>query len=222
MTTTNAHEPPWPATKHTLIYFITGNPGLIAYYHPFIISLRKSLHATYSTSPTFPSFTVHGSNLAGFDDADLDPAHPTPYSLQEQISHVHKTISEQRIKTKDGIREFDNIILIGHSVGAFILMEILKTLRTAATKSDLNIQAGILLFPTITHIAQSPNGLKLTLLLKIPQFEWMMQKFTTVGFWWQPRSVILKMVEHVTGMPLDAADVTRGFLQSRMGVWQAL
>lgn len=211
---------PWQASTHTLIYFITGNPGLIRYYELFLSKLRDCLSSSYSSKPQNTSFIVHGQNLAGFADSDVDQLRDMPYSLQEQIEYVHGIIDAQRIKVAGSERRFDNVILIGHSVGAFILMEILNNLR--ATKSDLKVQAGILLFPTVTHLAKSQNGVRLRPLLKIPQFEWGVQKFATASLWWQPRSVVLKLVELVTGMPIEAADVTRGFLQSRMGVWQAL
>lgn len=66
------------------------------------------------------------------------------------------------------------VILIGHSVGSYIAMEVLRRHReqrkASAALSDGNddfdiefdIIGGIMLFPTVIDIAKSPSGVKLT------------------------------------------------------------
>lgn len=215
------HDVPSSSNTNTLIFFITGNPGLIAYYDTFFSTLR-SLLASYPSATNPTSFTVYGENLDGFEDDGQSLRRQKPYHLQHQIEHVYSRLDAQRCRTADGnIRRYDNIIIMGHSVGTFILLEILQALRKKPNP-DLNIQAGILLFPTIVHIAASTNGVVLTKLLKIPKFEWFMHKFAKATVGWLPRSWAQKLVGVVTGMPKDAAAVTAELLQSRMGVWQAL
>lgn len=59
------------------------------------------------------------------------------------------------------------VILMGHSVGTYIAMEVLRRHRenqttTAAGDSGFDIVGGIMLFPTVMDIANSPAGQKLT------------------------------------------------------------
>jgi hypothetical protein len=50
---------------------------------------------------------------------------------------------------------------MGHSVGAYILLELIRQhrMRIDEGEEDFDLIGGILLFPTITHIAQSPLGM---------------------------------------------------------------
>lgn len=57
------------------------------------------------------------------------------------------------------------VILAGHSVGAFIAMEVLRTLGERRKKKDVKwlgqeaeIVGGVMLFPTVMDIAKSPSG----------------------------------------------------------------
>ncbi|PBP28648.1 hypothetical protein BUE80_DR000266 [Diplocarpon rosae] len=149
------------SVSHHLIYYITGNPGLIGYYNTFLQSLHPLLGAS-------------------------DP---------------------------------QSVILIGHSVGSYILLELIKRLGKS---SPVKIKAGILLFPTITHIAKSPSGARLSTLFRIPNFP---RKAGTVAkalVLLTPTNALRWLVGLVTRMPREAAEVTTSFLRSRMGVWQAL
>jgi len=100
------------------------------------------------------------------------------------------------------------------------LLEVIQRLRKAG--SALNIKAGILLFPTVTHIAKSPNGAKLTALARIPDFPRRASRAAKALLWWAPEAVLKWLVGLVTRMPDDSAAVTTRFLRSRMGIWQAL
>lgn len=80
------------------------------------------------------------------------------YSLQEQIAHKKAFIEKY-------IPQNSKIILIGHSIGAYI---ILKLLKEKIRESD--IVKSILLFPTIERMAVTPNGRYVTPLLNY--FKW--------------------------------------------------
>lgn len=201
---------------HTLIYFITGNPGLIGYYETFFDTITELL----SDQPN--KFTIYGEDLAGFGEASHEESKQmNPYGLKQQIDHVYDSMQSQI--SSSGEDPYHSLILIGHSVGSYILLEILQRLIEEQDKlSRLKIHGGVLLFPTITHIAQSPSGLTLTRLLKIPRFERAVQSFVRYSLACLPFSVLKSMVKVITGMPDDAASVTTRFLRSPMGVWQAL
>lgn len=206
-----------PTVSYHLIYFITGNPGLIAYYDTFLGTLHELLFA--SQDKTSDYFHIHGQSLAGFEGND--PNRPVPYNLEDQIIISLKSLESQRIPS--GPRHgqlYTSVVLIGHSVGSYILLEIIQRLRK--NSSSINIRAGILLFPTVTHIAQSPSGIKINTLFRIPNFAQKASSVANAIVSLTPRPWLKRLVWLVTGMPNDAAEVTTRFLTSKMGIWQAL
>jgi hypothetical protein len=202
-----------PSASHHLIYFITGNPGLISYYGIFFQTLQGLL--TSSTASASNIFHIHGQSLAGFEDDATKPFRPTPYSLEDQISSSLSTLQGPKKS-----HPYTSIILIGHSVGAYILLELINRLRKSS--SPLTIKAGILLFPTVTHIAQSPSGVKISTLFKIPDFPRRASFLARNLVLLIPRTWLKWLVTMATKMPDDSAEITTGFLRSRMGIWQAL
>lgn len=54
------------------------------------------------------------------------------------------------------------MIIAGHSVGAFIAMEVLRILgeqrKKQGSRGGIEVIGGIMLFPTIVDIAKSPSG----------------------------------------------------------------
>ncbi|KAG4436006.1 hypothetical protein IFR05_008513 [Cadophora sp. M221] len=205
-----------PSATHHLIFFITGNPGLIGYYNTFLHSLHNILNTSQNSQDLYH---IHGQSLAGFVDSELETRN-IPYSLEEQIEISLSALKSQRIPSglqKD--QHYDRVILIGHSVGSYILLELIGRLGKFSLTS---ISAGILLFPTVTHIAKSPSGVKISTLFRIPDFA---KKVGTVAkglVYLAPGSTLKWLVGLVARMPSEAAEVTTSFLRSRMGVWQAL
>ncbi|KAI6712195.1 hypothetical protein JHW43_005239 [Diplocarpon mali] len=161
-----------PAASHHLIYFITGNPGLIGYYDTFL----HSLHLLLGASDSQVAYHIHGQSLAGFVDIPSD-TRTTPYGLEEQIRFSLFTLQSQ---------------------------------------------PGILLFPTITHIAKSPSGVKISTLFRIPNLPKRVGTAAKALVLLTPGNALRWLVGLVARMPREAAEVTASFLRSRMGVWQAL
>ncbi|KAL4750598.1 hypothetical protein BDW72DRAFT_175707 [Aspergillus terricola var. indicus] len=176
---------PWPIT----IYFITGNPGLISYYHVFLSLLSRNIASSQLAS----HYGVHivGHSLAGFEletgtVQNEDGRHI--YDLDEQICFVQRRLREnmRRLRADPSVSTHHHdldpgatteteiprpkVILIGHSVGTYIAMEILRRHgEQQSTPSDdgdvevdFEIAGGIMLFPTVLDIAKSPSGQKLT------------------------------------------------------------
>ena len=184
----------------TTIFFISGNPGLIGYYHPFLSLLAQNLADAEANIPReksqedklSPNYQIYGCNLGGFKigvSADHDSQREPQgggkmYNLEEQICFVKQKLAElMRVNAtaeENGVSRSSRrkVILIGHSVGAYIAMELLRRHRedTAETprrsalhspgsnakSADFDIVGGVMLFPTIMHIAHSPSGQKLT------------------------------------------------------------
>ncbi|KAJ0294557.1 hypothetical protein COL922a_014166, partial [Colletotrichum nupharicola] len=88
-----------------------------------------------------------------------------------QICFVQRRLSGHmadlwKTSTSSMTKSGPKVILIGHSVGTYMAMEILRRHReTHSEKSEqqnFDIVGGILLFPTVKDIAASPSGKKLT------------------------------------------------------------
>ena len=210
-----------PSATHHLIFFITGNPGLINYYDAFLGTLHQLLTEDSELSKR-NVFHIYGESLAGFGDNDA-PSKTTgqPYTLEDQIETRLQLLNDQRIPSgsRRG-KQYDSIILMGHSVGTYILLEVLTRLQKAAPL--LNVIAGILLMPTVIGLAESASGVKAKPLFQIPGFPRGASQLVNALLWPLPRSGVKWLVGLVLGMPDAGAAVTARFLKSNMGIWQAL
>lgn len=207
------------SASYHLIFMITGNPGLISYYTTFLSTLHILLSAKKSNPDVFQ---IYGQSLAGFEQNDCpDPTTSVPYSLEAQIEILLQVLIEKSIPSgpRQG-RHYDSVILIGHSVGTYIIMEMLTRLRR--TGSTLKVKAGILLFPTITHLAKSPSGVMVGSFFRIPAFPRALSFVGKALLWPIPRPMLKFLASKVLGMPEDSAETTARFLTSAIGIWQAL
>ncbi|KAL1304481.1 hypothetical protein AAFC00_003471 [Neodothiora populina] len=216
--------------KRLLVWFITGNPGLIEYYRTFLTLVFDSLRSTYSDH----SIHVTGISLAGFETTSTSSA-SGPRNLEDQINYIDVKLAEAVPATIAKGKGQDSegsgatrVILIGHSVGAYILLEALRRQKTRCAAgyghgSRVKYIGGICLFPTITHIAKSSSGRKFSLLSAlVPLFPLVVGLLSNLIFSWLPSIALHKLVAFVTGMTREAAVVTTSFLQSRNGVRQSL
>ncbi|EAQ86164.1 hypothetical protein CHGG_07417 [Chaetomium globosum CBS 148.51] len=245
--------------QQCLIYMIPGNPGLVAYYEPFLKTLRQLLDEIEVRQDYHYAYHIHGRNLLGFEDEDHEPPFGTttssgtltePFSLEDQINGVCSHIHTVHTSTLKNGRTFDSVILIGHSVGAYIALETFHRHHTAHLPTDtttttttnpptatpnnpnqhphlpnlrtLPLRSGILLFPTVTHIAQSPSGRQVSLLRTIPLLDRAAPHVAKafVALW--PAWALGAVVRRVLGFPAHAADATLRFLGQRDGIWQGL
>ncbi|XP_014663826.1 PREDICTED: lipid droplet-associated hydrolase-like [Priapulus caudatus] len=140
-----------------LVLVIPGNPGIIGYYEPFMDTLFKSLkekvsvvgisHAGHVTPPK--GCVNNASNNFKSGGTTINDV----YSLEGQIKH--KVLYIRRY-----VPQHVKLILVGHSIGAYILLKLLEQL------SDLNVVKGVSLFPTIERMALSPQGSIVTPILR--------------------------------------------------------
>ena len=148
-----------------LIFLIGGNPGYISYYEPFLSTLYAHLSKSSLSEPA--RFYIFANSLAGFDNDELAGGKRAsgPVGLKEQIRNSENLIYGQiglHRKAKPSEDTFPKVILIGHSVGAYILLEIIRRHKQRIEEQgeeDFDLIGGILLFPTIVNIARSPMGL---------------------------------------------------------------
>ena len=209
------------STCYHLVFFVPGNPGLISYYNTFLSTLHQSLCES-SRRPDSDIFHIYGQSLAGFEHNDSPPTTTSiPWSLEEQVQILQQVLNDQNIPSgpQQG-RPYDNIILVGHSVGTYIILEMLNHL--AKSSSLPKVKGAILLFPTVTHLASSPTGSKFSSFFRIPGFPRGISIVAKALLWPFPKAALRSLVGLVTGMPEDGAETTTKFLTSNMGIWQAL
>ena len=236
--------------RHALIYFICGNPGLIDFYQDFLGCLAEMLRVSDVANTT--AFDICGRDLLGFSDDDHEPFGSAkggqPWDLEGQIEGIYADVAAQSMerpgrgdKVNNEVEEdrgrkktYDYVIIMGHSVGAYIAVEICERHRRSGRSRSgaaphMDLRHGVLLFPTLTHIAQSPSGRKATAVDK-----WVLQpvlgeatgrtlaagaRLLTALL---PRAWMVWFLQRVNGFTEEAAGTAAGWLKSRDGVWQTV
>ena len=233
-------------TKHCLIYLVPGNPGYIDYYEPFLSTLRTLLDEVEDSERKDGArdvrFHLLGRNLIGFEDGDDGGGcyGSGPYDLDTQIRAAMDCVVAARIDLGKGGgprhgEAFDEVVLMGHSVGSFISLDIVRRLQeqskqpngttrfyASASSAHVRFRLGILLFATLTHLAQSHRGRQLERVMEIPLLGPYAHMIAQAVLWCLPLWLKGWIVRNVLGFPPHAADVTTRFLASKGGARQAL
>lgn len=199
-----------------LIYFICGNPGLINFYNDFLGILAESIRASSVTR----AYEIFGRDLLGFNDDDHEPfsQRNLPWDLEAQIEGMYKDVAE---RASGGDYEF--VVLMGHSVGAYIATEIMhRHMRAEGKAQNLDLRHAILLFPTLTHIARSRNGTRMAFLQRLPFIDAHFHVIARAFLSCLSESMACWVAETVMGFSPQAARVLGRWLKSRDGVWQAV
>lgn len=223
-------------TRHCLVYFLTGNPGIIDYYAPFLAHLRAHLDTVEANHRHETTYHLYGRDLAGFsstdDDDDQRPAfntttHP-PYNVEGQIQYCRKhLLAANAIPARAPARAgepFDDVVLVGHSFGTYVALELFhRHLHDPdAFAPRLHLRHGVLLFATIAHLARSPKGLQLDLLRRTPVLGPRAHVVARAALRLVPARLLRWVLRALYRMPPHAEDATARFLKSRDGVHQAL
>ncbi|KAJ9663005.1 hypothetical protein H2201_005883 [Coniosporium apollinis] len=219
---------PPPNARTYIIFFITGNPGLISYYTTFLQHLYSVLSTSSSSKDI--TFQVYGASLSGFDvhgkEQGFVAGKAPPYGLLDQIEGVSNALRGlvTRERKGSGGDEAPRVVLMGHSVGAFILLELIRRERgpPLQRQPSLLIVGGVCLTPTVVDIARSSSGRISSVLLPIPGYVLIASLVVRFLTFWIPLRIFEALVHVVTGFPADAAAVTAAFIKSRWGVKQAL
>ena len=117
----------------------------------YFLLLGHSPAEDYSANPD--------QNCLSVDDNETKEANSLPLSLKEQIAHKNKFL-------EDHISTHSRIILIGHSIGAYVILNLLKTCQRVS-----DITKAFLLFPTVERMAISPSGRYVTPF--VTYFKWL-------------------------------------------------
>lgn len=145
-----------PST-HYHVVFVPGNPGLVAYYHSFLTLLHEELKKF-----TTASYSVYAASLPNFSEDT-----GATQGLQQVITLVDNDI---RTRSREWASKIGDqriagrlkVILIGHSVGAYIGLELVRRWQGRRDSESDGVDADIVgfvgLWPTITWISKSSNG----------------------------------------------------------------
>lgn len=184
----SSSDSPPSGTPPTTVFFIPGNPGLISYYHSFLSLLSQYLKSSNSShvagstgkGPLKSGIRICGASLGGFEVEDGETSSSerreernTPYGLGDQIEFVEKSLWNTVKGSSSQGNPKPKVILMGHSVGAYIAMELLRRHREGDAKvgqGQMDITGAVLLFPTVVDIAKSPSGRKATVRYFPPSF----------------------------------------------------
>ncbi|KAK4501209.1 hypothetical protein PRZ48_007016 [Zasmidium cellare] len=192
-----------PHRKRLLIFFLPGNPGVVEYYRDFLSDLHKNL--TNNNSATEPSarkdslqdrvssITTYGHSHAGFElrtgwpgPHDLTPpscmSRGPPFDLHQQIEGVKVRLTDAVRHYNDGVdgdAEQLKVVLVGHSVGSYMLMEVVDWWqkevfgkKAGAGMGKWEVVGGVCLFPTVVDLEKSPRGKVMRWVLAIPGLQW--------------------------------------------------
>lgn len=161
---------------NTLLFFIPGNPGLVSYYHLFLSLLAKELgngngNRNGDGDGDGDGFVICARSMGGFEVGLDESEDGRLYGLSEQIGFVEGQLRDVVGQVRDGDCQNGRVkvVLMGHSVGAYVAMEILRRWRDGRTigekkdgADEMDVIGGIMLFPTVVDIAKSASGRKLT------------------------------------------------------------
>lgn len=206
-----------------LIFFIPGNPGLVSYYEPFLSRLHLLLSS--SSQSTKARYHICGHSFRGFEISPESKTPAYPLSLPEQVKFQEDLLCHHVDSHYKATGQSPKVILMGHSVGAYVLLELIQRHRDCVNTSDdedFDLIGGILLFPTIADIAKSPMGRIARLILPIPGFALSVSALAKFLVYITPSRALDAIIGLVTRFPDHAKKTTTAFIKSSMGVRQAL
>uniref|UniRef100_A0A665WBM6 Lipid droplet-associated hydrolase n=1 Tax=Echeneis naucrates TaxID=173247 RepID=A0A665WBM6_ECHNA len=131
--------------KKIIFLIIPGNPGVVGFYRTFM----QTLHSRFGYQ--HPVWAVsHAGHCVPPDSMDMvedasSPAVGDVFGLNGQIEHKLAFLRKH-------VPRETSLILIGHSIGCYIILEMMKR------DPKLKILKAVMLFPTIERMAQTPQG----------------------------------------------------------------
>ena len=128
--------------NEALLLVVPGSPGMGHFYVPFATRLFQLGGGAYDVCVV--SHAGHSPGTCKRKD-ELETGVRDFYSLEEQVAHKLAFI-EDRASHKE------SLYLIGHSIGCYMILNMLLKLASSRVKK------AILLFPTIEKMSLSPNG----------------------------------------------------------------
>lgn len=218
----------WPSSRtgppRVVLLFIPGNPGLSSYYIDFLHSIHTSpllkssgieilavSHRGHAPLPKIGTNAVWGENQANASQA----AKGYGCTLRDQVRHkiavvdaINRAYNSEQRQTK--------VVLVGHSIGAWITSEVLKA------RPDAGVDGLQLLFPTLEWIGRTPNARRINALVLNPVARRVVLPPVLLVLALLPVWLVVWIVRLVTGQRTAAALATAELLTTRGAVPNAL
>ncbi|GAA5829816.1 hypothetical protein JCM11251_007892 [Rhodosporidiobolus azoricus] len=202
-----------PKTKLILV-FIPGNPGLVSYYRFFLTSLRSALPSPLRESTEMYAIGHLGHSTAPRPGGGGGFKPQEQASLEEQVEDKVRFLDELKGKHAGlGGEGNAKVVVLGHSIGAWIGLQVLH--RRPSLLQSLH-----LLFPTLSHMAQTPNGRTLSPLFS----SWTLRPvfYSTSALSYLPTALTSRLVGLITGQNGAGAQTTTELVSSPSTVLAAL
>ncbi|KAJ3003899.1 hypothetical protein HKX48_001503 [Thoreauomyces humboldtii] len=129
------HFPSSLPTPRLVIVLVPGNPGVPDYYTSYLTSLYAHLSG---------KCTIIAAGHLGHD-ASVKTS--KVFRIREQVDHKVAVLDEVERRWR-GVK----VVLMGHSFGAWCIVQVMKA------RPKANVVKIVMLFPTLHHIADSPQG----------------------------------------------------------------
>ncbi|KAG0665579.1 hypothetical protein C6P46_006362 [Rhodotorula mucilaginosa] len=196
-----------------VILMVPGNPGLVSYYREFLPSIRDALPADLKGQTVIHAIghLEHTPNATSAERRGFKPnAQPT---LEDQVADKVAYLDELAETYRFGEEGAPKLILLGHSIGAWIGLQMLKERPSL-------VSAVHALFPTFSHMAQTPNGRSLSPLFS----SWSLRPvfYSTSFLSYLPTGLTSRLVSLVTGQSGSGANITTELVSSPETVIAAL
>ncbi|CAL1695105.1 unnamed protein product [Somion occarium] len=185
------------ASTSVLFIFIPGNPGLVDFYTPFLDTIHEKSEGRL---PILARAHMGHTPFLDHNEAYKDRS---SVGLTAQVESIIELIDSAKVT-------YQKLVMVGHSVGSWLLLQALKARPEA-------IDSVFLLFPTVTHIARTPNGRNLSWLFCSPLPRVISHLSVVAGI--LPLRVVSYLYQH---WPLPQVLVLRSLLQSPSAVYASL
>ncbi|KAK9451210.1 uncharacterized protein V1518DRAFT_371382 [Limtongia smithiae] len=217
---TNIYDVPPAETalpESGVVVLIPGNPGLPAYYVPFLSDLRAQLRTWRIICISQAGCEVTATQLAYSCSTRY-------YGLKDQVQHKYEVI--KTLLTEHGYTPTTEkkVVLMGHSIGCWLLQHSLIKLIADSYAEDAvkTPSLAILLFPTVKDIGDSSNGIRFRKVMKIFPF---LPNAASVGAYCLtaclPTSLLRRLIKcSMHDPPTHALDATYSLLNSSACAYQ--
>ncbi|XP_028653218.1 lipid droplet-associated hydrolase isoform X2 [Erpetoichthys calabaricus] len=139
-------------SSSVLFLIIPGNPGIVGFYKTFMQVIYQSFDKKY------PVWAVsHAGHCVPPDFMDMKE--DTNDAELEDVFGLNGQVEHKMAFLKQYVPRDVKLVLVGHSIGCYIILEIMKR------DPLLQVLKSVLLFPTIERMAQSPQGKLMTPML---------------------------------------------------------
>ncbi|KAK0543947.1 hypothetical protein OC845_005860 [Tilletia horrida] len=227
----------WPALKTSakpkvVLIFICGNPGLASFYTRFLSDIHRSpalkgrveIFGVSHRGHAFVPPSSDSDNAEG--RAAKEARHGQRVSLYDQVKHkvavldaVRRVYPRVHFKAdgQNGAARSSKdvkVVLVGHSIGAYIALEVLRARRR-------DVDGVHLLFPTLSNIAQTPNARSLRHLLH-PLTASLLLPLPLLVLSLLPAFFLIPLIRILTAQPQSAAQSTAELLITPGAVINAL